>query len=217
MNRPLSGLYVLTDHHLTDSVGVVPAVAAAIQGGARLVQYRNKHATRARKQWEITDLITLCRPLGIPLIVNDDINLALLTRADGVHLGADDGSIAAARKMLGDEAIIGASCYNSLARAQSAADAGASYIAFGRFFSSQSKPDAVKATPELLSEAKSVLSIPLAAIGGINSHNGSTLVEAGADMLAVIHAVFGAEDIEQGAAALAALYLRNKPIEKGKK
>lgn len=203
---PLSGLYLLTDHHLTDKMGVVPAVAAAIQGGARIVQYRNKHANRERKLWEIRDLITLCKPLGIPLIVNDDTDLAAETGADGVHLGTEDGALADARKLLGKEAIIGVSCYNSLERAREAAAEGASYIAFGRFFPSQTKPRAVLATPDLLQQARAELQLPLCAIGGIDHENGGTLVEAGADLLAVIHSVLGAPDITRAATEIAALY-----------
>ncbi|MBT3309670.1 MAG: thiamine phosphate synthase [Gammaproteobacteria bacterium] len=202
----LSGLYLLTDHHLTDKVGIVPAVAAAIQGGARIIQYRNKYANRERKLWEIRDLITLCRPLGIPLIVNDEADLAAETGADGVHLGAEDGTLCDARKLLGEEAIIGVSCYNSLDRARVAAEQGASYIALGRFFPSQTKPNAILATPDLLSAAKAELETPLVAIGGIDADNGKALVDAGADMLAVIHAVLGTPEITKSAAEIAALY-----------
>jgi thiamine-phosphate pyrophosphorylase len=204
--QPLRGLYLLTDYHLTEQPGLVPAVAAALQGGVALVQYRNKHANRERKLWEIRDLITLCRPLNIPLIVNDEIELAAESGADGVHLGAGDGSVTEARRLLGEEAIIGVSCYNSLQRASEAAAQGASYVAFGRFFPSQTKPDAVLATPDLLRSARAELQIPLCAIGGIDSTNGGTLLEAGADLLAVIHAVLGAPDITQAATEIAALY-----------
>ncbi len=206
MPLPDHGLYLLTDYHLTEKTGLIPSVAAAIQGGVRVVQYRNKHATRERKLWEIRDLITLCRPLDIPLIINDEADLAAESGADGVHLGAEDGSIADARNLLGEEAIIGVSCYNSLDRTREAADQGASYVAFGRFFPSQTKPDAVLATPDLLQQAKAELQIPLCAIGGIDHENGGTLVEAGADLLAVIHSVLGAPDITQAAKEIAALY-----------
>lgn len=202
----LSGLYLLTDHHLTERTGVVPAVAAAIQGGARLVQYRNKYANRERKLWEIRDLVTLCRPLGIPLIVNDEADLAAACGADGVHIGSEDGSIESARTVLGEEAIIGVSCYNSLDLARDAAARGADYVAFGRFFPSQTKPDATLASPELLTAAQAELQIPVCAIGGIDGHNGQQLVDAGADLLAVIHAVLGAPDITEAASDIAALY-----------
>mgnify|MGYP002725450243 CR=1 FL=1 len=206
MNSRLSGLYLLTDHHLTDKVGVVIAVAEAIQGGARIIQYRNKHANREQKQWEIIDLITLCRPLGIPLIVNDDATLAAETGADGVHLGSTDGSVEEARKIVGDEAIIGLSCYNSLDRARIAAEQGASYIAFGRFFPSRTKPGAVLATPELLTRAKGELQLPIVAIGGVDGSNGKPLIDAGADMVAVVHSVLGAPNIEQAARDIARLF-----------
>lgn len=206
----LSGLYLLTDYHLTEKPGLVPAVAAAIQGGARVIQYRNKYANRARKLWEIHDLLTLCRPLGIPLIINDEADLAAESGADGVHLGAEDGEISTARTLLGDEAIIGASCYNSLSLAHEAATQGASYVAFGRFFPSQSKPEAVQASTDLLVRAKQELSLPVAAIGGITASNGQSLIDAGADMLAVIHAVLGAEEIEPSARALATLFEKHE-------
>lgn len=206
MKHALSGLYLITDRQLTDKAGLVPAVAQAIQGGARIIQYRNKHANRERKLWEIADLITLCRPLGIPLIVNDEADLAMESGADGVHLGNDDGSIKEARKLLGNEAIIGVSCYNSLDRARMAAGQGADYIAFGRFFPSQTKPDAVHATNGLLTQAKTELQIPIVAIGGVDSSNGKSLVDAGADMLAVIHAVLGATNIQQAAEDITRLF-----------
>ena len=208
--KPLSGLYLLTDHHLTEKPGLVPAVAAAIQGGASMIQYRNKHANRERKLWEIHDLITLCHPFNIPLIVNDETDLAAETGADGVHLGTEDGAVSDARKQLGEEAIIGVSCYNSLNRAREGEAHGASYVAFGRFFPSQTKPDAILATAELLLEAKATLQIPVVAIGGIDAGNGKLLVDHGADLLAVIHSVLGAPDIEQAATTIAALFSPTK-------
>ncbi len=206
MKNKLSGLYLITDRDLTDKPGLVPAVAEAIQGGARIVQYRNKHANKERKLWEISDLITLCRPLGIPLIVNDDTNLAKESGADGVHLGGDDGSIEEARKLLGNEAIIGVSCYNSLDRARMAVEQGADYIAFGRFFPSRTKPDAVHATTEVLTQARAELQLPIVAIGGVDSSNGKSLIDAGADMLAVINAVLGATNIQKAAQDIAELF-----------
>ena len=206
MNSKLKGLYLLTDHHLTDQKGVVASVAEAIQGGAGVIQYRNKHANSDRKHWEILDLITLCRPLGIPLIVNDDAVLAAETGADGVHLGSNDGSVEETRKIVGDEAIIGLSCYNSLDRARMAEEQGASYIACGRFFPSRTKPDAVLAEPELLTMAKSELQLPIVAIGGVDSSNGKPLIDAGADMVAVINSVLGAPNIEQAAHNIAMLF-----------
>ncbi|MBC8519819.1 MAG: thiamine phosphate synthase [Gammaproteobacteria bacterium] len=206
MKQKLSGLYLITDRRLTDKAGLVPAVAEAIQGGVSIVQYRNKHANRERKLWEISDLATLCRPLGIPLIVNDDTDLVIESGADGVHLGSDDGSVEEARKLLGNEAIIGVSCYNSFDSARMAAEQGADYIAFGRFFPSQTKPDAVHATTEVLTQARTELQLPIVAIGGVDSSNGKSLIDAGADMLAVINAVLGATNIQQAAQDIANLF-----------
>ncbi len=210
MDDRLRGLYVLTDHHLTEQVGLVAAVAEALQGGARIIQYRNKHANRERKLWEISDLLTLCRPLGIPLIVNDDLDLAQQTAADGVHLGVEDGNIGEARKLLGEEAIIGVSCYNSIDRARMAAEQGASYLAFGRFFPSRAKPDAVQADPGILAQAGEELQLPTVAIGGVDSNNGKELIDAGADMVAVIHSVLGANDIRQAAREISQLFEANQ-------
>ncbi len=206
LKQPLAGLYLLTDPDLTADSGLIPAVAAALQGGVRLVQYRNKEADRMQQLWEVRDLITLCHPLGVPVIVNDSIEVAMESGADGVHLGSEDDSIEQARNRLGGQAIIGASCYNSLDHARNAAAQGASYIAFGRFFPSRSKPDAVHASPALLTEAKAELNLPVCAIGGIDDSNGGTLIDAGADLLAVIHAVLGSKNIQQSATEIAVLF-----------
>jgi len=135
----------------------------------------------------------------VPLIINDDALLALQVAADGVHLGGDDGSVIAARAVLGGGSIIGVSCYNCLSLAHEAANQGADYVAFGSFFASTVKPDAVAATPDLLRQARAVLDVPLVAIGGITADNGKQLLDAGADALAVISAVFGAQDIQRTA------------------
>ena len=210
MTNRIKGLYLITDYHLCEKVGLVPAVAAAIQGGANMVQYRNKYATRDRKLWEVQDLITLCRPLGIPLIVNDDIEIALESGADGVHLGGEDGSIKAEREKLGEKAIIGASCYDSIESAIQAAADGASYLAFGRFFPSQTKPDAVTAPIEIIEQIKIELgsraNLPIIAIGGINQQNAASLIKAGADMVAVVNAVLGAENIEKASREISTLF-----------
>jgi thiamine-phosphate pyrophosphorylase len=141
------------------------------------------------------------------LIVNDDVELAYQCGADGVHLGRDDTSFLEARQRLGTKAIIGVSCYNRLELALQAARLGADYVAFGRFFSSRSKPEAVQAEAELLRQARQQLDLPLVAIGGITPENGRQLIEAGADMLAVIHAVFGLPDIRQACAQFQTIFL----------
>jgi thiamine-phosphate pyrophosphorylase len=202
MNSPLRGLYAISDGgpHLATSV------EAAIRGGARLVQYRDKSADGSRRLREAKALLELCRGHGLPLIVNDDVALAAEIGADGVHLGKDDGRVQDARVRLGPRALIGVSCYDSLERALQAAHDGADYVAFGSFFASDSKPAAVRAPLALLTEARSRLSIPLCAIGGITPDNGTTLVAAGADMLAVIQGLFGAKDVAAAAKAYSELF-----------
>jgi thiamine-phosphate pyrophosphorylase len=206
MNSLRRGLYVLTDSTLIPEDQLIPAVAAAIAGGAVLVQYRDKSGDAAKRAWEAQDLVNLCRPLGVPLIINDDVALAAAVGADGVHLGQDDGDIAAARAALGPGALIGVSCYNELERARAAEAAGADYVAFGSFFASSVKPGAVRAEADLLRQARQQLHVPLVAIGGINADNGALLIEAGADLLAVISDVFGQRDIRTAARRIADLF-----------
>lgn len=202
----LSGLYAITDSQLTPGAALVPAVEAALHGGARVIQYRDKGGDAERRQRQAAELNALCQRHAALLIINDDVELAATVAAAGVHLGRDDPDLHAARKRLGDRAIIGVSCYNQLTRAQAAAEQGADYVAFGRFFPSLTKPDAVAATPELLTAARRALSLPLVAIGGITPDNGGLLIAAGADMLAVIHGVFGQPDIEAAARRFAQLF-----------
>jgi len=206
MKKLPRGLYAITDSKLLSPERMVEAVALAIQGGAVMVQYRDKGNDPMRRQWEASDLSNLCRPLGVPLIINDDVELAVQVMAKGVHLGKDDADIAAARAKLGPNAIIGVSCYNDLERALKAEKAGADYVAFGSFFPSRVKPEAVKAEMALLREAKQKLQVPVIAIGGITADNGRQLVEAGADMLAVITEVFGQVDIRAAAEKFASLF-----------
>lgn len=199
------GLYAVTGEAPSPEE-LVDRVARAIHGGVVLVQYRDKSGAAARRQREATALLELCRASGVPLIINDDVALACLIGADGVHLGKDDAPLAEARAALGREAIIGVSCYNSLERALQAQDAGADYVAFGSFFASPTKPAAVRAGPDLLRVARSRIDLPIVAIGGITPENGAQLIEAGADLLAVIHGVFGAPDPEYAAYRYAALF-----------
>ena len=188
---PLRGLYLITpDDPDTDRLR---ARVEAVLSEARLLQYRNKPADAALRRRQLGVLRPLCRDAGVPLIVNDDLGLAIEVGADGVHLGEDDGAAATARTSLGEHALIGVSCYDSLARARDAAHAGASYLAFGAFFPSTTKPNARRATPDLLRDS-AALGLPQVAIGGITPDNARSLVDAGADMLAVISGVFDAPD-----------------------
>ena len=195
---PVRGLYVITREHADSRDAVLTEVAAAIRGGATVVQYRAK--TPRDPVGEASALLDLCRSAAIPLIVNDDVNLAALIGADGVHLGKEDGSLATARERLGADAIIGVSCYDSLERALDAAEAGADYVAFGRFFPSATKPNAPCAQLDTLRAARDALPIPIVAIGGITTGNGQSLLDAGADLLAVIEGVFSAEGGPESAA-----------------
>lgn len=201
----LHGLYVITGAGLTGE-SLVAGVTAALRGGARIVQYRDKSAGPTERLAMARRLARLCREQGTLFIINDDVELALAVAADGVHLGRDDGEVVAARSRLGAGRIIGVSCYNEWPRAVAAQQAGADYVAFGAFFPSATKPGAVRADPELLRRAPVELTIPACAIGGITAENGRRLVEAGAAMLAVIEGVFGAADIERAARQLAGIF-----------
>ncbi len=198
------GLYVITDP--TSTTDLPAAVAAALEGGARLVQYRNKLADAVQAEHEARQLLALCQVHDVPLLINDDPLLAARIGAAGVHLGRDDADLAAARALLGEQAIIGLSCYNDLARAQAMATRGADYVAFGRFFPSHTKATAVQADLALLQQARQELQLPIVAIGGITAQNGAALVAAGADWLAVIQGVFAQTDVRAASAAISALF-----------
>lgn len=195
---PVKGLYAVTPDE-RDTAELVRKVRLALQGGAGIVQYRNKTANAALRLEQAGVLRALTREFSVPLIVNDDAWLASQIDADGVHQGGTDGSVAEARRVLGSGKYVGVSCYNQLQLARDAVGQGADYVAFGSFFASTVKPDAVAAAPELLQQARRELAVPLVAIGGITVNNGARLITAGAHALAVISALFAAADI-QGAA-----------------
>ncbi len=200
----IRGLYAITPD-TDNSEQLIEQVSAALDGGARILQYRNKGSDAVRRLWQANILKSLAQSRGALFIVNDDVALAEAVRADGVHLGRDDDAIAAARARLGDGAIIGASCYNSLDLARSAVAAGASYVAFGAVFASGTKPGAVHAPLSLFADAAG-LGVPRVAIGGITADNAGQVVAAGADAIAVIGGLFDGDGIAERAAALAALY-----------
>lgn len=200
------GLYALADTAYLAPTRLVPAVAAALQGGARLVQYRDKGGPAAQPRREAEALRQLCRAWGALFLINDDVALARAVAADGVHLGRGDTAIEDARAVCGPGALIGVSCYNELARGQDAADRGADYVAFGSFFASRTKPQAVRAEVALLAAARARLELPLVAIGGITPENGASLIAAGADAVAVISGLWEQPDIEAAARRYAALF-----------
>ena len=197
LRSPIHGLYAITPDE-ADTARLEAMVAASLEGGARVVQYRNKSAGTTLQLRQAQCLQILCRRFGVPLIVNDSVDVALAVEAAGVHLGAGDLDLFRARQVLPHK-IVGMSCYNRLDLAQQAQAGGADYVAFGSFFASSTKPGAVNASFELLRQAKRQLTIPLVAIGGITPSGARELVSAGADAIAVITALFGAQDIRQAA------------------
>lgn len=205
------GLYAITDNTLTPADQLVAAVESAILGGAVLVQYRDKSSTATERLRQALDLQDLCRQAGVPLIINDDAELAHRVGAAGVHLGQSDGSLEDARRLLGDEAIIGMTCHSSLALAQEADESGADYLAFGRFFSSATKPGALPANKQVLAQARQ-FQRPITAIGGITADNGADLICSGADMLAVVGGLFGHADIEYQARRFQQLFSDHHPL-----
>jgi thiamine-phosphate pyrophosphorylase len=200
----IRGLYAVTPDE-QDSARLAALVQAAAEGGARLVQYRNKIASSELREAQARALAVICRRYGIPLIVNDHLELAAAIGADGLHLGRDDGDVAAARAIL-PHALIGVSCYNELERAIAAERAGADYVAFGRFFESTTKPGNIRASLELVARAKRVVRLPIVAIGGITLANAPALVSAGVDALAVVSALFDSADARAAAGQFANLY-----------
>lgn len=203
----LRGLYGITSESIcADGMRLLASVEAAVLGGARILQYRDKRAPTDLRRRRARLLVGLCHRLGARLIVNDDPNLAQDVGADGVHLGATDPPIAAARRLLGPRAIIGASCGPSLERARTAADAGADYLAFGRFYPSRTKPQAPPAQAEILVAARSEFNLPLCAIGGITPANAAPLIAAGADLIATVEGLFGVIDVRGAAASYAKLF-----------
>lgn len=199
---PVRGLYAVTPDE-ADTGRLLSLVSQAIDGGARLVQYRNKRARGTLRLTQALGLSAVCRKRGVPLIVNDDVELALEIEAEGVHLGREDGDPVKARARIGKRRLLGVSCYNDFELAKHAVMQGADYVAFGAAFSSSVKPEAVQAPLELFARAKRELAVPVVAIGGINAENARLLADAGVDAVAVISALFQAEDVAGAAAAIA--------------
>jgi thiamine-phosphate pyrophosphorylase len=198
------GPYLVT-RETADTTALLDVVRAALDGGVVIVQYRDKSDDAELRGAQARALRSLCRAFDVPFVVNDDVALAGSVAADGVHVGEHDAGVAAARAALGPGALIGASCYDDLARAERALRDGADYLAFGAFFETSSKATTRRPDPSILGAAAK-FGVPRVAIGGITVDNARTLVDAGADQLAVISAVFDAEDPRSAAQALANLY-----------
>ena len=203
--KNLNGLYVLTSADLISETALLTSVEQTLQGGARIIQYRDKSNHVDKRLQQATALKKLCSHYQALLIINDDVELAQRSNADGVHLGKADASLADARARLANK-IIGVSCYNQFELALTAAAGGADYIAFGSFFSSATKPEAAHADTALLTQAKKELQLPVCAVGGITADNAANLIQAGADMVAVITDIWTAADISARSQQYAALF-----------
>lgn len=203
----MRGLYAITDPVLSPGEKLFEDVKAALRGGVRILQFRDKQASYSQKKQIAAKLLECCKAHHALLIINDDIHLCAETGADGVHLGQADGSLIEARAVLGPKALIGATCHSSLSIAAAAAPY-ADYLAFGAFYSSTTKPDAKAAPIELLEAAKE-FARPIVAIGGITLDNAAPLIAAGADMVAVVSGLFARTDIEKTAQAFNRLFEGN--------
>jgi len=201
----ISGLYAVTPD-IVETSDLLARTEAALSGGARLLQYRNKSASAALRLTQGRALVALCGDYQVPLIINDHLELALALNAQGLHVGGEDGSVIEARRRLGPDKILGVSCYGRIESALSAAAAGATYVAFGGFFPSKVKPSAMRTSIELLRKAKRELRLPIVAIGGITLANAPELLAAGANSVAVISALYEAPDIHGAAYAFNTLF-----------
>lgn len=210
--KNIRGLYALTPD-LADTEMLCLLVEASLSGGASMVQYRNKLASFDLCAEQVSALLKICRGHHIPLIINDHLDLCLQLDADGVHLGAEDigkhGNLAEARQRLGDNKILGVSCYNRFELAQQAKVQGADYVAFGACFESGTKPAAVNAPLELISRARKELNLPIVAIGGITLDNAASAIKAGASSIAVIGALFSSNNIQLTAQQFSNLFNQN--------
>jgi len=201
----IKGLYAITPDS-ADLNTLIQKTQWAIEGGAFMVQYRSKILNRDVKMQQCAAILRLCREYEIPCIVNDDVDMCRILEADGVHLGEKDDNIAEVRHILGENAIIGSSCYDQLDRAKSAQKEGASYVAFGAMFPTSTKPNAPRATLALLKEAKREIQIPIVAIGGITVNNAHDVIKTGIDAIAVITSLYEAKIIKETAETFAKMF-----------
>ena len=201
----IKGLYAITPDE-PDTDLLLTKVALALQGGVSVLQYRNKLASQKLKTQQARAILPLCRQYQVPLIINDSVKLCLTLDADGVHIGAEDGNLKEIRARVGNDKIIGASCYNRFDLALAAQQAGADYVAFGACFASTTKPNAPVANLNLFGQARAQLNIPAVAIGGITLANAPQAIAAGASSLAVINAIFNADDVKSSSQQFTQLF-----------
>lgn len=208
----LGPLYAITDPQLLPGERLFDAVSQALAAGIKTIQLRDKSTGDAFLALQALRLVALCEEYGARCIINDRVDIAFSCGAHGVHLGQGDGSVADARRLLGDAAIIGVTCHTDLELARRARDEGASYVAFGRFFPSNTKPMAVAADIDILRQASVEIALPIVAIGGIRPDNMAPLLQSGAQTLAVCHSLFGSPDVSTAAASLLAAYQQSRGI-----
>lgn len=207
MKTSLRGLYAITDSTLMPNDEILlNSVEQALKGGTAIVQYRDKSTDQSKRLRQAKALNALCQRYNTPLIINDDIELAKTSGAAGVHLGQSDGQHQLARKTLGSDAIIGITCHDDIQLAYNAVEHDADYVAFGAFFPSKTKPNAKPAPLSLLTDVKQQIALPIVAIGGISMDNAHQVIDAGADMIAVVHALFAAEQIDTQARHFSQLF-----------
>ncbi|MCS5589802.1 MAG: thiamine phosphate synthase [Candidatus Thioglobus sp.] len=191
MNQKISGIYAITPDKILDLGAIEQAI---VTHKINILQYRHKTTGASIKLNEAKQLQQLCLRHNTLFIINDDINLAQKIGADGVHLGKDDASIATARQQLGNDSIIGVSCYNDIKLAKTAQNNGADYAAFGALFTSTTKPDAPQCSLDVITQAKQALTIPIVGIGGVDFSNQHQAFDAGCDAVAMINALFQSAD-----------------------
>jgi len=210
MKKKLRGLYAITNGSFGEKKKWLSDIENAIKGGVKIIQYRSKTNDEEFEIRRAGLLKRLCEKHNCILIINDNAVLAKKINADGLHVGKNDISINKAKKILGENSIIGVSCYNDLGRARSAEKNNASYVAFGSFFQSMTKPDAVSADIKILKRAKSELGIPICAIGGINRENAKDVINAGVDMIALMSGIFLVSDINHEARHISSLFNKSR-------
>lgn len=204
-NPIINGLYAITPE-LENTSDLLDKTRQVLEGGAQLIQYRNKSANRILLREQAGLLLQLCREYTVPLIINDYLDLTIEIGADGLHVGQHDAAIAKARNQLGDNKIIGASCYNNLGLALQAEKEGADYVAFGAFFPSLTKPNTVSVTMNLIGEAKNKITVPIIGIGGIRLTNARKVIQSGCVAIAVCNDLFQSGNIKAKAAQYAQLF-----------
>ena len=203
-DREMLRLYAVTDRAWVGRQTLSEQIEDALRGGVTLVQLREKNLAKEEFVAEAKAVLALCRQYGVPLIINDRLDVALESGADGVHVGIEDAPVSEIRRQAGPDFIIGATA-KTVAQARAAQSAGADYLGVGAVFPSPTKRNAIRITSEVLREICGSVSIPAVAIGGITAENAPSLRGCGMAGIAVVSAIFGAADITQAAAGLRTL------------